>query len=142
MFRLKFYAVMFAALIVLSTAFNFNQTARAESWSWENISSVLSPENVSAVRTADPVVVNGLDSSAGVAVAGGVVPGLVAAEPQQQMPTPTPMLPPCSNTPTFAPGSEVAVGFAPASVALGDVDRDGDLTLPPPTPARTPLGLT
>ncbi len=140
MFRLKSHAAMFALVIGLLTT--FNQTARAESWSWENISSVLSPENVSAVRTADPVVVNGLDSSAGVAVAGGVVPGLVAAEPQQQMPTPTPMLPPCSNTPTFAPGSEVAVGFAPASVALGDVDRDGDLTLPPPTPARTPLGLT
>jgi len=56
MFRLKFYAATFALIIGLLTT--FNQTARAESWSWENIMSVFSSENAVAVCTTNPVVVN------------------------------------------------------------------------------------
>ncbi|MDQ3258776.1 MAG: hypothetical protein M3R15_33735, partial [Acidobacteriota bacterium] len=63
MFRLKFYATMLALIICLLAT--FTQTARAEGSVWENILSVFSSANVSAVCTTDPVVVNGLDSGAG-----------------------------------------------------------------------------
>ncbi len=54
---------MFALIIGLLTT--FTQTARAESWSWENLFSFGSSENAAAVCTMDPVVVNNLDSGAG-----------------------------------------------------------------------------
>jgi len=63
MFRLKFYAAMFAVIIGLLTT--FTQTARAESWSWESILSVFSSANAVVDCTPDPVVVNGFDSGAG-----------------------------------------------------------------------------
>jgi hypothetical protein len=63
MFRLKSHAAMFAAFIVLLTT--FNQTARAESWSWESILSVFSSANAVAVCTTNQVVVNNADSGAG-----------------------------------------------------------------------------
>ncbi|CAN5448294.1 hypothetical protein BH20ACI1_BH20ACI1_13140 [soil metagenome] len=136
MFRLKFYATMFAFIIGLLTT--FNQTARAESWSWENIFSIGSSENVSAVSTTDPVVVSGLDSGAG--VAGGVVPGLVAAEPQQQklMTTAMQTLPPCSSTPTFAPGSEVVLATVPSRSLSATLTATATLTLPLPTSTQKP----
>ncbi|MCY7347293.1 MAG: right-handed parallel beta-helix repeat-containing protein, partial [Pyrinomonadaceae bacterium] len=63
MFRLKFYAATFALVIGLLAT--FNQTARAESWSWENLFSFGSSENAAAVCTTNPVVVNVLNSGAG-----------------------------------------------------------------------------
>ena len=54
---------MFALVIGLLTT--FNQTARAESWSWENLFSFGSSANAAAVCTTNPVVVNDLDSGAG-----------------------------------------------------------------------------
>ena len=54
---------MFALVIGLLTT--FNQTARAESWSWESILSFFSSENAVAVCTTNPVVVNNADSGAG-----------------------------------------------------------------------------
>lgn len=51
MFRLKFYALMFALVIGLLTA--FNQTARAESWSWENLFSFESSANYTVNQTGD-----------------------------------------------------------------------------------------
>lgn len=63
MIRLKLHAATFALVIgLLST---FTQTARAESWSWENLFSFGSSENAAAVCMTDTVVVNGLDSGAG-----------------------------------------------------------------------------
>jgi hypothetical protein len=55
MLRLKSHAAMFALVIGLLTA--FTQTARAESWSWENILSFFSSENAVAFCTTNPVVV-------------------------------------------------------------------------------------
>ncbi len=63
MFRLKSHAATFALVIGLLTT--FNQTARAESWSWESILSVFSSENAVAVCTTNPVVVNNGDSGTG-----------------------------------------------------------------------------
>ena len=63
MFRLKSHAAMFAVIIGLLAT--FNQTARAGSWSWENLFSFGSSENAAAVCTTDPVVVNNLDSGTG-----------------------------------------------------------------------------
>ena len=62
MFRLKFYAATFAIIVLLTT---FTQTARAGSWSWENLWSFFSSENVSVVCTTDPLVTNNSDSGAG-----------------------------------------------------------------------------
>ena len=63
MFRLKLHAATFAVIIGL--LMTFNQTARAESWSWESILSVFSSENAVAVCTTNPVVVNNLNSGVG-----------------------------------------------------------------------------
>jgi len=63
MFRLKLHAAMFAVIIGL--LMTFNQTARAESWSWENILSVFSSANAVVDCTTNPIVVNNLDSGAG-----------------------------------------------------------------------------
>lgn len=63
MFRLKSHAATFALVIGLLAT--FNQTARAESWSWENLFSFESSENAAAVCTTNPVVANVLDSGAG-----------------------------------------------------------------------------
>ncbi len=53
---------MFALVIGLLTT--FNQTARAESWSWENLFSFGSSENAAAPCVTDPVVINNINISA------------------------------------------------------------------------------
>ncbi len=55
--RLKLHAAMFAIIIGLLTT--FTQTARAESWSWENLFSFGSSENAAAPCVTDPVVSGG-----------------------------------------------------------------------------------
>ena len=63
MFRLNSHAAVFALVIGLLTT--FTQTARAGSWSWENLFSFGSSANAAAVCTTDPVVAGVLDSGPG-----------------------------------------------------------------------------